>query len=186
MFQGVTDGVPPGYVSVVFTDRRSALIETQISAMTRDVARRLALEPELLYRLHPRRFEEVIAEILRDMGFDIALTPETRDGGRDIFALYRMPFGSLLTIVECKRYSPHRPIGPDVVQRLLWVADNRDKASHAMVATTSSFTEGAKKLQRDFKWRLTLADLKQVTEWLGLYGKWQSNVHGGVWLPWEP
>jgi hypothetical protein len=50
------------------------------------IQRELKLDPDALYRIEPRDFEHVVAEILRDMGYDVYLTPQTRDGGRDILA----------------------------------------------------------------------------------------------------
>jgi len=62
--------------------------------------------PEKLYDLNPRKFEELIASILKDLGFDVELTKVTRDGGRDIIASIRTKVSTFLTYVECKRYSP--------------------------------------------------------------------------------
>jgi len=42
--------------------------------------------PERMYDMNPRKFEELIAAIFKDFGFDVELTKATRDGGRDIIA----------------------------------------------------------------------------------------------------
>jgi hypothetical protein len=41
----------------------------------------LKKHPDSLHTFSPRQFEEVIAEILQDMGCEVELTPQTRDGG---------------------------------------------------------------------------------------------------------
>jgi len=49
----------------------------------------LRRHPELLYELHPRRFEEVIAAIWSSLGYEVTLTPRSRDGGKDLYAVQR-------------------------------------------------------------------------------------------------
>jgi len=42
-----------------------------------------------IHRISPREFEEIIAEIFRDKGFDVEITKKTRDGGKDIIAIHK-------------------------------------------------------------------------------------------------
>ena len=42
--------------------------------------------PELMRNLSPRKFEELVAELFSDMGYEVVLTPATRDGGFDFKA----------------------------------------------------------------------------------------------------
>ena len=84
----------------------------------------LQIQPELLRQLRPRQFEEVVAEILNKHGFEIELTPETRDGGVDIIATRNDPLGKILYIVECKRYTPPKKVGIDIVQRIFGVSQS--------------------------------------------------------------
>ncbi|MEN8220363.1 MAG: restriction endonuclease [Pseudomonadota bacterium] len=41
-----------------------------------------------IYKILPRQFEEVIAELFRAQGFNVELTKRTRDGGKDIIATH--------------------------------------------------------------------------------------------------
>lgn len=143
----------------------------------------LRKNPSDLYRLHPRKFELLVADLMRDMGYDVTITPESRDGGRDILAVFKTPQGEILTVVECKRYAKERRIGPDILQRLLWVADRKDKASCAMAATTTYFTTGAQSFQREYQWRLKLADFDVLSSWLQRYGQWRRDTHLEIWVP---
>ena len=164
----------------------AASLRTQVVPLENDLVRRLARDPSLLHELSPFGFEILVAELLRDMGYDVFVTPESRDGGRDILAVFNLPAGPHLTIVDCKRYSPERRIGPDVVQRLLWIADRNDRASQAIVATTSSFTSGARALELQYRWRLSLHDHPALCTWLEKYGTWNQRGPGGIWLPRDP
>lgn len=46
----------------------------------------LKKQPVNLRKITPREFEELLADLLRDMGWEVELTEQTRDGGADILA----------------------------------------------------------------------------------------------------
>lgn len=128
----------------------------------------LAREPGYLHRLSPRAFEEVIAEIFARQGFEVHLTKQTRDGGKDIIALYNKLGISTKYIIECKRYS-NKPIGIELVQRLAGVR-HALSANKAILATTSRFTSPAVEWakQEVNLWSLDLKDYEDIVSWLRL------------------
>src|SRR5215216_5530600 len=91
---------------------------TIIADVHTEIKEYLSRHPERLYDLSPRRFEELVADILQDMGLDVQLTKATRDGGFDIYAYFRHEVSSFVMLVECKRWAPHNPVGIDIIQRL--------------------------------------------------------------------
>ena len=68
----------------------------------------LKKQPKDIYKLTPRQYEELVAELFRDMGYDVTLTKATRDGGKDILAAIKTEIGQLLCLVEAKRYREDR------------------------------------------------------------------------------
>jgi hypothetical protein len=60
---------------------------------------RLRRVPELMHQLHPRAFEELVAELLAARGYDVTLTPFSGDGGRDILAVSHRSWHSRSTRV---------------------------------------------------------------------------------------
>jgi restriction endonuclease Mrr len=125
----------------------------------------LRRHPELLYELHPRRFEEVIAAIWSSLGYEVTLTPRSRDGGKDLYAVQRTLAGDLLYIIECKRYSPDKPVGVEIVRGVYGVSQ-QERATMGVVATTSYFTKDAQQFQRMVKYQLSLTDYRDLTAWL--------------------
>jgi len=105
-------------------DRVVAAAAPDIVFVDSGVMRYLAENPSALHLLEPRQFEEVIAEIWRARGYDVELTPRTRDGGKDIYAVSSPLYGSLLYIIECKRNHPSRPVGVEIVRSLYGVAES--------------------------------------------------------------
>ena len=57
---------------------------------------RLRRQPQAIYELPPRKFEELVADLLVDLGYEVQLTPATHDGGKDILAQMATPIGKFL------------------------------------------------------------------------------------------
>jgi hypothetical protein len=130
---------------------------------------RLSKNPELLHNLHPRKFEELVAELLSREGLEIHLTPETRDRGRDVLAFHQTPVGRLLYLVECKRHLRTRPVGIGIVQRLYGVVA-QERATAGLIVTTSRFSKEALTFAETVKHRLGLRDYENMKIWLRKHG----------------
>ncbi len=139
-----------------------------IQDVNEELLKYLSKHPEFIYKLSPRKFEEVVAEILKDFGFDVKLTPQTRDGGKDILAYFKNEVTSFLTFVECKRYAPDRPVGVDIVRNVYGV-QKIHKANKSLIVTTSHFTQPAMKEQELISRELELKDHLSIKEWLSNY-----------------
>lgn len=124
--------------------------------------------PEKLYELNPRKFEELIASILQDLGFSVELTKATRDGGRDIIASIRTKVTTLLTYVECKRYSPDNKIDVGLIRQVIGVHAIH-KPAKSIIVTTSFFTKNAIKEAKTFEHQLDLKDFNDIKQWLQEY-----------------
>lgn len=128
----------------------------------------LARHPEKLHDLTPRTFEKLIADILRDFGFETELTSAARDGGRDILAYLKNSVTVFLMYVECKKWAPERPVGIDIVQRVYGVHQSHG-ANKSLIVTTSRFTEPAKAERARYETLLELKDYEDLKMWLLRY-----------------
>ncbi|KQB42903.1 Restriction endonuclease [Flavobacterium daejeonense] len=124
--------------------------------------------PEKLYEMHPRKFEELIASILKDFGFDVELTKVTRDGGRDIIARIKNSVTNLLAYVECKRYSPDNKIDVGLIRNVAGV-QYLDKPGKSIIVTTSFYTKDAIELAKKIENQLDLKDYNDIKGWLENY-----------------
>jgi hypothetical protein len=140
----------------------------EIAGVNEELIRYFAKHPDQLYALNPRKFEEVVEAIFRDFKFDVVLTPRSKDGGLDIRAIRKDSVGTLLYLIECKRYAPERPVGIDIVRALYGVAIS-ERASCGLVVTTSHFTRGAKEFAEKNKYQLSLRDYNDLVKWLQGY-----------------
>ena len=121
--------------------------------------------PNLLYSLSPRGFEEVVAELLGRLGYEITLTPASRDGGKDIYAAKKDHLGTFLYVVECKKYAPDRRVGVGLVRQLNGVVQ-AEQATAGILATTAFFTRGALQFQETIASQLSLKDYVGIQQWL--------------------
>ena len=76
--------------------------------------------------------------------------------------------GKLLTLVECKRFSPDHKVGVDLVRSLYGVVEEK-RATGGVIATTSSFTRGARQFQQNLEYRLSLRDFGDLVTWCNTY-----------------
>lgn len=144
------------------------VVRIELAQINEELIRYLAKHPERMHELDPRKFEELVAELLRNFGYDAILTPRSKDGGFDIRASYKEPVGTILTLVECKKYSPKHPVGVEIVRGLRGVAD-LERATFAMIATTSRFTSGAREFVARAQHQLSLKDGEDLATWLRNY-----------------
>ncbi len=146
-------------------DPRGRRLFSDIRLINSDLVERVNQDPRIAYDLTSRQFEELTADLLERMGYEVQLTAKTRDGGKDLYALRKDGLGSFMFVVECKRYNPNNLVGVGVVRSLHGVAQH-ERANGAIVMTTSFFTEPAKQFARDLKGQMSLKNFVDLQTWL--------------------
>lgn len=123
----------------------------------------------VLFDLHSREFEEMIAELLRSQGFEVQLTKQTRDNGYDILALQTIVGHTpIKSLVECKRYREDRKIGVEIVRSFMDVI-RTEQANKGIIITTSYFSRDSIAKQIQNPYLLDLRDKDKVLEWVTTY-----------------
>ena len=125
----------------------------------------LKKQPKDVFRLTPRQFEEVVADLLQDMDYDVTLTKQTNDGGADILAVKKTEVGDVLCLVDAKKYKESHKIGVGMVRTLLGTLEDY-RATSAMLATTSTYSPKAKAMQEKHQFRLSLKVYTDVVGWI--------------------
>jgi hypothetical protein len=142
---------------------------------------RLPLSYTELLALTSREFEELIAGVWTRFGYQVELTARTKDGGRDIIAV-RKAEAETRFLIECKRYSPENKVGVSLVRALYGVKVD-EKATKAILATTSTFTTGAKRFFDAHRWELERRDHQGVLDWLKHARQFGGTQTTGLWVP---
>lgn len=118
---------------------------------------------EAVYRLSSREFEELVAEMFRQQGFEVELTQETRDGGCDMIATKNIGGLPFMILIECKKYAREHPVGVNLVRSLLGVQTDR-KANKAVLVTTSRFTKPARRFAENQQHLISLVDIDDLLQ----------------------
>jgi restriction endonuclease Mrr len=122
-------------------------------------------EPERVYALPPRAFEEFVAELLDRFGYDCTLSPLGPDGGVDIYAERHTSVGAELVLVQCKRFHKRKKVTLPTLKQLH--ADVSDRpATRGLVVTTSTFTKPAWAYILERHYKLGGVDFDKLQEWM--------------------
>ncbi len=122
--------------------------------------------PDDLHKLHWREFEILLFRIFQNHGYRAILGPGRGDEGVDIHLWQEDPLGDVLTVVQAKKYAPHRQIGQPDVAALYGVA-NVENASKALFVTTSDYAPVAKRFAARTSGVLELAEKEVIVDWCG-------------------
>ena len=115
----------------------------------------IAKDPEHMFALKWREFEEFVAELLARLGYeDVQLGRGTLDAGIDISAYLSHPVGVERIIVQCKRFDASRHVGSPSITQLLGTIE-LNAASRGLIVTTSSLSRPAQLLVTAHSHRLS-------------------------------
>lgn len=130
------------------------------------LANELIKQGKRLNELDPRQFEELIAELLQRDGWDVLLTPKTKDGGVDVIAERRDPLiGRIRSVWEAKRYGEGRKVRLATVRELsASVVDH--SATKGVIVTTGNLTGPALSYVEQQSYRLSVKEYGNVLDWL--------------------
>lgn len=132
--------------------------------------------PQDLRRIDRRRFEELVAELFHGFGYDVELTSQTRDGGKDVVAIKRIDDISVKYLIECKRPDPGNIVPVCVVRELLGVRAD-EHATKAILVTTTRISAEAERLVERHKWELEAKVYVDIVRWLDDY---IAMANGGI------
>lgn len=157
--------IGPDGRSLSGSEQNERRLFTDVRFIRSELIDRLSRFPDEVYNLTSRQFEELAAELLTRQGYEVELTSETRDGGKDLYAVKKDGLGSFLFLVECKRYAADRSVGVGVVRSVHGVAQH-ERANGAVVLTTSFFSEPARRFAQDLRGQMSLKDFFDLQTWL--------------------
>lgn len=159
-------------------DQRIITDLSEIHNTIPNLIRLIQQDNSYIYRISPREFEEVVAELFRNNGYQVTLTKRTRDGGKDVIAVNKDVMGVETSyFIECKRHSESNKVDVGIVRELYGVHSSLNGPNKSIIATTSTFTPDARKFVNEelrSKWDMDLRDINDVLAWVSRY-KPQAN-----------
>lgn len=148
-------------VGCTYINEPSAEMDYYLPEPVLSIYEEILQNPGYVYNLEPCEFEELVADVFRRMGFNADVTQKTHDGGKDIVATFEMGGVLYTTYFECKRYSPDRPVGVEIVRELYAVME-MERVDKGVIVTTSHFTRGAVAEAQRLNGRIRLIDFDEL------------------------
>jgi len=139
-----------------------------LQPVNEEIAVILSRQPDLMHSMDPRQFEEFVAFIFQNHGFETELTAQTRDGGYDIRAV-RADGANEFMLVEVKRYALNRPVGVGVVRALYGVKHLMQAARVALVTSSFVSRDAQREFSRTIPHELELWDYHRLEEFCSRY-----------------
>lgn len=124
---------------------------------------RVQRNKEAIYDITPREFEELVAEVFSRQGYNVEITPATKDGGCDIIATKEIGGIPYMILIECKKYSARHKVDVQLVRSLSGVQSDR-KANKVILVTSSLFTRDARQFAKRQEHLISLVDINDLMD----------------------
>jgi hypothetical protein len=108
----------------------------------------IARKPEALWRVEWRDSERVVSTSLGGCGFDVTLTPPSKDGGRDVVATCQIHGRRKTYYVEIKHWISGKRVQPSCVEAFLEL-NVRDGTDLGLFLSTTGYTDAVHRLRSE-------------------------------------
>lgn len=124
-----------------------SVIQVITREMADKLARAVAQDPDLLDEIDWRKMEELLAEAIHGLGYDVALTRMANDKGRDIVVELKMTGDMESYWIEIKHW-PSKPVNPSTVGKFVKVVAS-ERATGGLFLSSSGYTSGAYEILKE-------------------------------------
>ncbi len=102
------------------------------------IKKSLLKSQDYLRSVSPQDFEDIVAELFRNIGYDVKQTPYTNDQGKDAIIFK----DGKKALIECKRYALENKVGRPMLQKF-YAAMREEHAGKGFFVSTGTFTSTA-------------------------------------------
>ena len=154
------------------------IVLVEVVNFSRRLLRRLIENHQFLNGIDDRKFEELVATLLSDLGLqDVELTPLRKDGGKDIVATHIGADGIRSRfLIECKHWVSGTKVTMRWALRLQSV-QKKEGADAAILLSSSGF--GPRLLEQEIsleKKKLFLRGAAHLTKWIELWERQYGSI----------
>ncbi len=140
-------------------------IITDISIINSSLIDKVKSDPQFMYSMTTRQFEELVGELFTKEGYNVTITQATVDGGKDLLIIEQKRIGNFVIYVECKRKEISNPVGVRLVRELYGTV-MADRATAGILVTSSYFSRPAEAFKEQVKSQLSLIDYYNLKKWI--------------------
>jgi len=132
--------VPPQFFAV-FVDSSSTILQV-VRDFSNELAWLVARDKRNLNEIEWRDLERMLAKVFEHLGFEVVLTPGSKDGGRDLILSCEVAGLPKSYVVEVKHWRSGKRVGRIHVEQFIRVVA-REKREGGLFLATYGYTPGA-------------------------------------------
>lgn len=154
-------------------------VQLLIRSLSHKFAELVAADPETLNHLEWRDLERLIARVMEGLGFQVTLTPPSKDGAKDLILTCIVKQGEESFIVELKHWRSGKRVGKQAVSDFLQVVVGENRTGGLFLSTSGYAGDAFQGLTQITRQRLRIGDRTKVVLLVQTYIKACS----GLWSP---
>lgn len=153
-------------------------IVAAITNLSKQLARLIANDPKGLQDLEWRDMERMLAAVFQGLGFDVTLTPSSKDGGKDLILDCIVKGNKYSYVVEVKHWRSGQRVGKRYISDFVNVVAREDRDGGLYLATYGYSGDAFEALTEVDRQSIKLGVDKKVISLCRTYIKAES----GIWL----
>ena len=158
-------------------------VHNRVNELIQEFLKKPDIKRHLVDNINADLFEELVADLLRNQGFDVFLTSRTRDSGKDVWASTIHKGKRVTALVECKVRGGKSAIDPAIARAVVgtyFIEKSRGIDVDCALMVTTSDNIGPETLAIQQKMReFSVKDCNDVVNWIREYG----TLRNGLWVP---
>ncbi len=167
-----------GRIGRSFDANEKAIVDA-VRDFAKQLARLIAQNPNYLWNIEWRDMERLLAEIFKNLGFDVELTPSSKDGGKDIVLECVISGSRHRYIIEVKHWISQKKVGSEYIKDFIHVVV-RENRSGGLFLSTSGYTDDTFQVLGEIeRQRVRLGGKEKV---IGLCRTF-ARAESGLWSP---
>lgn len=159
-------------------ERIHSQIIAAITNLSKQLARLIASDPSGLQDLEWRDMERMLAEVFQGLGFDVTLTPSSKDGGKDLILECIVQGDKQSYVVEVKHWRSGQHVGKRYISDFINVVANENRDGGLYLATYGYSGNAFEALTEVDRQSIKLGVDKKIISLCRTYIKAES----GIWL----
>lgn len=152
-----------------------ASVHIIMKEVSRQLARRIALYPKEFMDLEWRDLERIIAVVFSDFGYNVELTPSSKDGGKDIIVWYK----GESYIIEIKHWNERNRVGERYISDFLKVVLKENRKSGLYLSSSGYTANAFETLSKIEKTKFRYGNKKSMLTLMKMY----ERVNNGIYVP---
>lgn len=165
------------------TRKYTIQVHTRTSELLNALLRQGNIKEYLRSNVDADLFELLVADLLRDQGYDVFLTSRSGDGGKDIWVSANHNGRRVMALVECKVRSGAGAIDPAIARAVVGTyfierTKGIDIDAALLVTTSDNIGRSTLDIQQQVR-QFGIKDCNEVVKWIGQYG----TLRNGLWVP---